>query len=543
MRACYFKHIQMKNLYLLSILSVFSLSVKAQDLSTVMTVSGGTSVSVASGTTVYASNVNLKSTSDSYSCLLLNGDLGPSTIVNYDRFVNKAGTGTTTGNDLISLPVKAAGDVTFTEFLGYSADGGTTLNSDLILNSTVTPTLYAFGPYDNAAQAYINYNSLEAEDANTLLNRAMGYRAAIDPSQIPMSETGRTIRFTGAISTVTETVEITTGNNVWNLIGNPYPTYIDSQEFLTLNGDALDPDAKAIYGYNSGNGPSSGRIGNFTIINNIVNSDLNIAPGQGFLVANGAGSSNTISFTTAMRTFTGSDDFILGRNTNVSPMVRIKAANASTDFATEIYFNGNSTLGLDPGYDAALFGGSGYSLSLYSNLVEDNIGRSLSIQSVGSSDIEDVTIPLGLKAAQGQQVTFSIETSTLPTESQVYLEDNLTNTYTLLNTGNYVFTANTAINGAGRFFLRIGNSTLSTIEQEGNSLQLFAKDESIYIKGLLLAETMVSMYDLQGRLVLTYDLEEGSTENQIPTSTLSRGIYVVKLKNEIQEHTKKVVIK
>ncbi len=533
----------MKNLYLLCLFSILTLTVDAQNLSSTMTISGGTSVSVVSGTTVYADNVNLKSTSDAYSSLLLNGALGASTIVNYDRFVNKEAAGTTTGNDLISLPVKLAGDVTFAEFLDYSADGGTTPNSTLILNSTVTPTLYAFGPYNNTAQAYVTYNALEAEDGNTLLTRATGYRAAIDEDEIPALETGRTLRFTGTVSTVTETVEISTGNNVWNLIGNPYPTYVDSQEFLAVNGDVLDPDAKAIYGYNSGNGPTSGRIRNFTIINDLVNSDINIAPGQGFLVANGPAATNTISFTMAMRLFSGSDDFILGRNNNISPMVRIKAANASTDFATEIYFNGNSTLGLDPGYDAALFNGSNYNFSLYSHLVENNVGRGMSIQSVGSSDIEDVIIPLGLKAGQGQQITFSIETSTLPAESQVYLEDTVTNTFTLLNTGNYTFTAATAISGAGRFYLRIGNSALSTVEQEGENLRLFASDQHIFIKGLLLADTAVSIFDIQGRLVLTAQLEEGSIENDIETASLNTGIYIVKLKNEIQEHTKKVIIK
>lgn len=526
----------MKNLYLLFLSFVLCFASNAQNLATTVTVSAGTSVSIASGTTLYASNVNLKSTSDKYACLLLDGALGTSTIVNYDRYVNVVGTaGANGGNDLIALPVKQSGDVTFAEFLNYSPDAGLTPNSDIIVHSTVTPTLYAFGPYNNALQSYINYDS--TENAAVLLERGLGYRSA--------TYTGQTIRFTGTVSSIPETVSISTnGTNSWNLIGNPYPTYINSQAFLVANSAVLDPDATAIYGYNSGSAPTSGTIGNFTIINNLTNDSINIAPGQGFFVANNRiNPTHQVFYTLAMRTFNGTDDFILNRNTSPNQMLRLRAEHATANFATEIYFNANSTLGLDPGYDAAIFGGTNPNFMLYSRLVENNLGRNMAIQSLGFVDLNDVIIPLGLKTAQGKQVTFSIERSTLSAETQVYLEDNLTNTTTLLNTGNYTFTANTAISGTGRFFLRIGNSTLSTIEQNSNSLKLYAREHTIFINGQLLADTTVSIYDVQGRLVLTSFLEEGSDTNRIEATNLSSGIYIVKLANEKQAQTKKVVIK
>lgn len=501
-----------------------------------MTVSAGTSVTISSGTTLYAPNINLKSTSDKYACLLVNGALGTTTIANYDRYVNVVGTSTANGgNDLISLPVKETADVTFAEFLNYSPDAGVTPNSDIIVNSTTTPTLFAFGPYNNAVQAYINYDS--TVDGGVLLKRGLGYRCA--------TYSGQTIRFTGKVSVNPETVSISTsGNNNWNLIGNPYPTYINSQDFLVENSAVLDPSATAIYGYNSGFAPSSGTIGNFTIINNLINDTVNIAPGQGFLVANDPNApTNQISFTLAMRTITGSDDFILGRNAIPNQMLRLRAEHATANFATEIYFNENSTLGLDPGYDAAMFSGTSSNLLLYSRLVENNLGRNMAIQSLGFIDLNDVIIPLGLKTSQGSHVTFSIESSTLEAETQVYLEDNLTNTFTLLNTGNYTFTANSAISGTGRFFLRINNGTLSTLEPDGNRLKLYASGQTIFIEGLILENTDVLIYDILGRLVLTSFLEEGSETNRIEASTLNSGIYVVKLNNGKQEQTKKVVIK
>lgn len=509
---------------------------EAQDLARTLTVSAGTSVSIASGTTLNAPNINLKSTSNKYACLLLNGALGTATIVNYDRYVNVVGVaGANGGNDLISLPVKKIEDVTFGEFLNYSPNSGLTPNSDIIVNSTVTPTLYAFGPYDNSRQSYINYDA--TQDGDIILERGHGYRSA--------TYSGQTVRFTGTVSSNSETVTITTnGRNYWNLIGNPYPTYINSQVFLAQNSAVLDPNATAIYGYNSGNAPSSGTIGNFTIINNLTNANVNIAPGQGFLVANNRNTpTNQISFTMAMRTLTGTDDFILGRNANPNQMIRLRAEHASANFATEIYFNEQSTSGLDPGYDAEIFSGTSSNLMLYSQLAQHNLGRNMAIQSLGFIDLNEVIIPLGLKTSKGSKVTLSIESSTLTPGTDVYLDDSFTNTITLLSTSNYTFTASTPISGTGRFFLRFGNSTLSTTALDSNSIKLYASEQTIFINGLLLADTQVSIYDIQGRLIFSSFLEEGSETNRIEANSLNSGIYVVQLKNEKQTHTKKVLLK
>lgn len=271
---------------------------------------------------------------------------------------------------------------------------------------------------------------------------------------------------------------------------------------------------------------------------------MNIAPGQGFLVANKrTAPSGIISFTPAMRTFIGTDDFILNRSENPNQMLRLRVDHATANFATEIYFNDNSTLGLDPGYDAEVFKGASSALMIYSRLVENNSGRDMAIQSLGLAELSDVIIPLGLKTSQGAQVTFSIENSTLPEATEVYLEDTLNNTFTLLNSGSYTFTANTAMSGTGRFFLRIGDSTLSTIDHNSSGLRLFSSAQTIHINGQLFADTSVSVYDMQGRLILTSLLEGGSETNQIDASSLNTGIYLVKLNNKKQTQTKKVLIK
>lgn len=525
----------MKYFYPIFLMALSSFTAVAQDFSKTVSLSAGTPVIIKSGTELSASEITLKSTSLGFSSLFLEEALAPSVIVHYDRHVNLVGvSGVNGGNDLIAMPVSSA-TVSYSDFLDFS--NGITTNRNVLPYHPEIPTTYAFGPYDNNVQKYINYDAtINGEEQ---LKRGVGYRAAA-------RLVNQTLRFTGTVSTITETVEITTvRKNRWNLIGNPYPTYLDSQLFLEENSGKLDPQSAALYGYNSGTNVSNiGTIGNFTIVNFETNSNLTIAPGQGFLVANKTGASNNqISFTTKMRLFSGGDDFILGRNENPNPMLRLKAAHDTAEFATEIYFNVNSTLGLDPGYDAALFDGLDNAFMIYSQLVKDNIGRNIAIQSLNYDAMNDVIIPLGLKTAKGKKVTFSIENNTLPEDIDIYLEDKLTNTFTLLTKGNYSFTAETSISGTGRFYIRMENKALSNSEKEISSLKIFASDQKLFINGLLFADTEISIYDIQGRLVLKSYLKAATQNNSINTVTLNSGIYVVKLANHAQHQTKKIVIK
>ena len=527
----------MNKIYAPTLFAAFGLFSFSQ---TPVTVMGGTSLVVNSGTTLSNSSIELKSTSDSYSNLILNGSLGTSDVVSYDRYVNLIGSVPNIGNDLVSLPVRTDGD-TFTELLTYGN------NSVNIASKPSDMTVYAFAPYDNSLTTpkYVNFDS----DENNPLTRGLGYRVATADDPI-VTANGRTVRFTGTVADTNIPIAVESVNSPWNLVGNPYPSYLDSQLFLDENTDpiaansTLNPDAGAIYAYHSGTFSGSGSIGrNYFIINKMVNTDVNITPGQGFYINDNTANSNPVNFTLGMRTTEGNDDFILGRHANQNSMLRVKVASGSETFGTEIYFTPMTTSGLDIGYDATMFSGLSSDFMVYSHLVEDNTGRNMAIQALSTTDLNDVTIPIGLRASQGQQITFSIESSTLPTDIDVYLEDNKTNTFTLLNNGNYVFTADTQLNGTGRFYLRTANNTLSVTNQNENGLQIITNSKNLQILGQLMGETEVLLYDIQGREVLNRELNINSTLNDIDVSNLNSGIYIVKLSNDVQQKTQKVIIK
>ena len=229
--------------------------------------------------------------------------------------------------------------------------------------------------------------------------------------------------------------------------------------------------------------------------------------------------------------------FFLGRTTPVHfGHVKLNSSSGDSNYNTDFYFNSNATQGLDPGYDAALFGGNPPSFSIYSYLVENNTGIPFTIQALSDTAMYDVVVPLGIHASQGQEVTISIIESDMPDAIDIYLEDTSNNTFTLLNTNDYIFTAESNLTGVGRFYLRFSGDALGTSESQLENLNIFAdiNEKTIVIAGQLQSETKVKLFDIHGR-VLSNDLDTSNTRQIIDVSYLSAGIYIIELQNDTTE--------
>ena len=64
----------------------------------------------------------------------------------------------------------------------------------------------------------------------------------------------------------------------------------------------------------------------------------------------------------------------------------------------------------------------------------------------------------------------------------------------------------------------------------------------LVVSGELLDNTMLTLYDIQGRLVLSMELDSALIQNRIDVSSINSGVYVVTLNNNSEEKTKKVII-
>ncbi len=225
--------------------------------------------------------------------------------------------------------------------------------------------------------------------------------------------------------------------------------------------------------------------------------------------------------------------------------LKLKISSNSLNYNTEFYFNSNASQGLDPGYDASVFGGNPPVFSIYSYLVQNNTGMAFAVQALSNTDMNNVTVSLGINAELGQEVTFSIEQSDVPESVSIYLEDRVNNTFTLLNTNDYNFTTDTNLSGTGRFYLIFEGDALNTTQQSLDSLNIHvdAHNNNIVVKGNLDSDTEFRLYDTNGRLVNYKVLEIGSTSQTIDTSALSTGVYIVKLISQnAEKRTQKIVI-
>ena len=520
----------MKKLILLTALVSFTL--QAQNL----TVSSGTSFTVdKTGSVTITGNFSnsgtftLNSDADEFSSIIVSGSSTGN--IDYNRYVNAVGTDEW---DLIGSPLDA---VSISTFVTANTAGTATLATN--------GSAYAVGEYDNATDTWTNYTTSTVGAAGNF-DIGKGYQMA--------SVDGGTgiLKFTGTVASTTQTQAIINNDAAnsnagrrWNLIANPFPSYVQgnsnadgSNNFLTVNADKLDDSFEAVYGYDAdGTG--------YTIYNNSSGA-LRLAPGQAFMVASDDASSDNVSFTTAMRTAVGGDDLIVGDVLEDSFELILKLYEGDTEIDyTRFYFEDGLTLGLDPGYDAGHFNEEA---SLMSRLLEEDEGVGFAINAMGLENVNNVVVPIVINREAGTDFRIGIDTFGIYAGTNVYLEDNVQGTMTLLNEGDFELNPESILSEAGRFFIHLTEDTLSNEDEvETNLLNVFKADYNnfITVEGLAVQsqETSVKLYNVVGMEVLSTVLNNSTNTQTIPIDGLSTGIYVIKLQSGNNLLTKKLIIK
>ena len=490
-----------------------------------LTVASGGSITIPKDSYVFvggdftntAGTVTLHSDSDEFSSLLVSGTASGD--ITYNRYVNVVGDGEW---DLIGAPVSG---------MAFSS-----LITDT--NIATNGSFYAVGSYDNTTDTWTN-----ATDATTgSLSLGQGYQMA--------TTSGGTLSFTGAIADGDQTVTITNSDaensgagRRWNLIANPFASYLNgnsnadgTNNFLTVNTAAIDDNFEAIYGWNGDTG--------YTIYNNTSTATY-IAPGQGFFVAAaGSGEGQTITFTKAMQTVIGADDFVAARSSASYELVLDMYSDAVKVADTKFYFKEGLTLGLDPGYDAGVFNqSSGFS----SRLLDQDNGIGMGINAMPTDAMSNVIVPLTINQEAGIALEIQIASSTIPEDINVYLEDTVENTFTLLTNEGFELTAQTTLSGIGRFFIHYTTSTLSTDTVSSTSLLTVYKlrgSSYISVEGLqqFSEPANLILYNVLGMKVLSRKIQSPSQKETLSTVGLKTGVYILKVQAENIVFTKKLVI-
>lgn len=486
----------------------------------------------------------LESVSDDFSSFMFGNsgslDAASTGTVTYKRHVNGI-----PANDLLASPVGA---------IDFDGTGGF---ADL--NTGVLPengNLRLFGPYNTGTNAFTNWDITNA----TTISSGVGYRAS---ARTAAGAPTPVLSFNGGLDHIDDDIPVALayGSDVfnWNLIGNPYPSYLDIATFLgsldesTDNVSQLDSEYQAIYGYKQTASTQSG-TDKWEIVNlaTIIGEDpiTSIAPGQGFFVRSAnplQGPAKSITFTPAMQTKTGGDDFMVGRSAaqTHAGSLKLKLENGSGNVShTRFYFLNNATDGLDPGYDAGLFLNALPDYGLYSLLPVDNQGVPLGVQSLHPDSFTNAVIPLGVEATAGMQLTFSIANSTLPENVDVFLHDTHTQTHYNLKQHNYVVTVHNNSTGAGRFYLNLQQQTLSTANEAYAQLQVRAPKGigTVLVTGQVNEALQLELFDITGRSVLKQTLQTGLIQQEIRTDNLATGAFIARLSGSEGSKSFKLII-
>jgi hypothetical protein len=509
----------MKNIKL-AVLLLISYICIGQDLTVIsggsITIPKDSYVFVGGNFTNTAGTVTLHSDSDEFSSLLVSGTTSGD--ITYNRYVNSV----SGGWDLIGSPVSGLPFSTFIQNANIATNG----------------SFYAVGSYDNTNDTWTN--ATNATSGNLQLGK--GYQMA--------TTSGGTLSFTGTIANGNQSVTINnndaTNSGVgrrWNLIANPFASYLyannnadGTHNFLTVNTAAIDDNFEAIYGWNSTG---------YTIHNN-TSSATYIAPGQGFFVAAaGSGEDQTISFTKAMQTIAGTDDFIASKTLATSYELVLEMHQEAKKLGdTKFYFKEGLILGLDPGYDAGAFNqGSALSSRL---LAQDN-GINMGINAMSIDHMNSVTVPLVINQEAGSPFAIRIANHTLPSDINVYVEDVVEKTVTLVTAKSFELTPQTKLSGIGRFYLHFTRSSLSVESIVNTSLITAYKgngNDYISIEGLqpFSKASKIILYNLLGVKIIDTTLNTPSLTETISTVGIKKGLYILHINYDNQVLTKKIVI-
>lgn len=337
-------------------------------------------------------------------------------------------------------------------------------------------------------------------------------------------------------------------NNGYNLIGNPYPSNIDFDQFHALNSDKIY--ATAFFWTNNiytKQQMGSGYAGNNYAVYNItggvqstyddLNPNYKVAPngkikvGQAFIVQSKI--AGALDFKNSVRV-TDNGTFYQKAAPKNRFWLAMKAPSNLVNTILIGYIPGASN-NYETDFDAELFAVG--SDSFYSVLG----ARKLAIQGKSDSFSTEDVVALGNVFAGNGTYTIRLENpeGLFNDNQNVYLKDNLLNKYiNLSNDGSYTFEA-TKGTYSNRFHVvyKDGSALGQDYVSESN-FEVYRNGEHFVIRSSQKLGT-VALYDASGRLVRQFYSKEKTL--RLPVENLAQGVYIIKAENAGDVKTKKII--
>lgn len=353
-----------------------------------------------------------------------------------------------------------------------------------------------------------------------------------------------------------------------SLLGNPYPSALDSQVFFTENSGVVSSLYFWEHKDDAGNHTTEGYIGGYGMLN-ISMSIAGVAPfnddtggqgafvytapgryipvGQGFFVS--AEAAGTVTFNNSQRVFEteGANSIFLRNdtepNTNEEELPIIKfGLDYVNDDGDELHrqigisFKKGNSFGRDSGYDSSIFDLGG--TDMYFRFKESRQFLAIAGVQELSADLE---VPLTISVSNNNDIKIGIDEQ-YHIDRAVYLMDKVTDqVYDLSD----IVTLDLPIgNYEDRFFITFSDSFLSTDDEFAENLLVYAdqSSEELVIKRPSTGFDIdsVEAFNMIGQKVKTWKVENSNIEERLSIKNLSSAIYLIHIKSGGKTFMKKV---
>jgi hypothetical protein len=513
---------------------------------------------------------------------------GQANLYNYNYWGSPVGISNTTSNNNAYTVEGVLRDGTTT-----SAPGILKWTDALNADPTTTPktlSRYWINKFDNQANAYANWSKI-GEKGNLRAGQGFTLKGsgAVGPTQnlvfIGKPNNGEIIN--------------TVNKNQLLLVGNPYPSALDADKFITDNlGGSNDvitgslyfwehfetndshilPRYKGGYGVFNKTGGSSppGTIAVDLIsgqgITNKAAPGRYIPVGQGFFViGNASGASTSLKFNNSQREFikegeaqsqtmyrtTSSkvpvkDHWTDNSSTKIEPSsnkkIHIGFNLLSNNFHRQVllgFMDEQADSEINPGYDAPNIDGSPSDMYLL------NKDQMLSIQGEGYFN-KEASYPIVVKMEEEGKVSFVIDKlENFDADQNYFIYDAQTDTYNSIKKGPFEVLVAKGEHKT-RFALHFTDKKAATVIEDPNATNnkieaIFTRyNNTLNITNGVKDATIetVQLYNIQGACIKTWDIKDKTQfYHKLPITENSSEFYIVKIKTSKGIMTQKIIVK
>ena len=294
-------------------------------------------------------------------------------------------------------------------------------------------------------------------------------------------------------------VNVTVANAAFNAVGNPYPSTLSADAFISANAIT-----EALYFWRKTNGVIGTAYATYTMAGGVgtgagtggITPNGTIQLGQGFIAK---ATSGTITFTNAMRTTNNANQFLKTKLTEKNRIwLNLSAGSEPVNQMMVAYMDG-ATTGIDAAIDGRYINDNPTALN------SDINGEEFVIQGKGLPFDATDTVPLTFKTASAGSFTIAIDhvDGLFSNNQEIFLKDTATGIEQDLKVGSYTFTSNVGAFNS-RFLLTYKASKslgINNLVFDANSILVFKQNGALNINAGKTVIKNLRVFDIKGMLI------------------------------------------